>query len=175
MCLAKSNDTSGAATFRADADAPSPCCRRLHFESESFKGCVVVWVQGLPNSPPDLFANRNRKSSITVQGVFRRPSGLDDICTGQEFSRAPTNLPPKWLVESVLIKVESVPRPLPAPTQCHPPPKPLAQTYDVPTPPLLARADCPRGWSQWLMESDFMKIPSSCYITLTPLPPPPNN
>jgi len=92
-------------TNLADGAVPLNIGRRLHFESESFKGCVVVWVQGLPNSPPDLFANRNRKSSITVQGVFRRPSGLDDICTGQEFSRAPTNLPPKWLVESVLIKI----------------------------------------------------------------------
>ena len=84
------------------------CYRRVQFETDTFKGCAVLWVQGLANAPPDLFANRARKTSLTVQGVFKRPCGLDDVCTGQEFSRTPVNLPAKWLVESVLIKVASL-------------------------------------------------------------------
>lgn len=89
----------------ADGQVPLNTGRRLHFETDSFKGCAVLWVQGLPSSPSDLFSNRNRKTSITVQGRFKRPSGLEDICTGQEFSRTPVNLPARWLVDSVLVKI----------------------------------------------------------------------
>lgn len=41
---------------------------------------------------------------MTVQGRFRRPVPLDDLVTGQEFSRV-ENLPAAWLVEGVLLKI----------------------------------------------------------------------
>ena len=48
---------------------------------------------------------QRRKTSITVQGRFKQACGLEDIISGQEFDRPAVNLPAKWLVESVLIKV----------------------------------------------------------------------
>ena len=78
----------------------------MEFETEAFKGRAVIWVQGLQTAPPDLFTGHQRKTSITIQGRFKQSAGLDDIVTGQEFSRPAVNLPAKWLVESVLIKVK---------------------------------------------------------------------
>jgi hypothetical protein len=40
-----------------------------------------------------------------MQGSFKRPLLLDDVVTGQEFLRTPKNLPARWLVDTVLIKV----------------------------------------------------------------------
>lgn len=76
----------------------------MEFETENFKGGAVIWVKGLGSAPPDLFAGQRRKTSITIQGRFKAPAGLDDIVTGQEFSRPAIYLPAKWLVESVLVK-----------------------------------------------------------------------
>ena len=80
----------------------------MDFETDAFKGRAVIWVQGLRSAPPDLFTGQHRKTSITIQGRFKQPAGLDDVVTGQEFSRPAVNLPAKWLVESVLIKVWSL-------------------------------------------------------------------
>ena len=79
-------------------------CRPVEFETDLFKGVAVIWVQGLESTPPDLFAGKNRKTSVTFQGRFKEPAGFDDVVTGQEFGRPAVNLPAKWLVESVLIK-----------------------------------------------------------------------
>ncbi|KAK9803895.1 hypothetical protein WJX72_002783 [[Myrmecia] bisecta] len=79
--------------------------RPIQFESELFKGCVLINVAGLSTAPADLFQGKRRKTSLTVQGRFKQPLGFDDVLTGQEFNRAPTNLPGKWLVETVLMKM----------------------------------------------------------------------
>lgn len=79
--------------------------RRLEVETELFKGAAVIWVQGLSSAPKDLFVGQRRKTSITVQGRFKQACRLEDIITGQEFARPAVNLPAKWLVESVLVKV----------------------------------------------------------------------
>lgn len=84
-----------------------PGCRRIYFETDLFKGCVVIWAVGLPSTPPGLFRGQKRKTSITIQGQFRRPLPLDDVVTGQEFLRRPKNLPAMWLVETVLIRVRA--------------------------------------------------------------------
>ena len=39
------------------------------------------------------------------QGRFKRPLSLEDTITGQDFSRPAVNLPAKWLLETVLVKV----------------------------------------------------------------------
>lgn len=70
-----------------------------------FKGCAVIWAQGLPSSPDGLFEGKRRKTSITMQGRFKRELAFDDVVTGQEFARPAQNLPAKWLVETVLIRV----------------------------------------------------------------------
>ena len=88
----------------------SPCWvlprRRIEFETDLFKGCaVVVWVLGVPSAPSDLFEGQRRKTAITVQGRFKRELSAEEVVTGQEFGRQPKNLPAKWLVETVLVKV----------------------------------------------------------------------
>ena len=44
---------------------------------------------------------------MSVQGRFKRPVSFEDLVTGQEFARPPRNLPAKWLVEKVLIRVRA--------------------------------------------------------------------
>ena len=85
-------------------------CRRVEFETPLFQGCAVVWVAGLPSAPKGLFEGRRRKTSITIQGRFKRELAFDDVVTGQEFARPAQNLPAKWLVETVLIRVEPAPQ-----------------------------------------------------------------
>ncbi len=80
-------------------------CRRIEFETPLFKGCAVIWAQGLPTTPEGLFEGQRRKTSITIQGRFKRELDFEDVVTGQEFGRPAQNLPAKWLVETVLIKV----------------------------------------------------------------------
>lgn len=41
--------------------------RRIEFETDLFKGCVVVWVGGLSSAPPGLFKGQRRRTSIAVQ------------------------------------------------------------------------------------------------------------
>jgi Protein of unknown function (DUF1769) len=48
---------------------------------------------------------KKRKSRLTVQGKFKRPMRFNDVVTGQVLSRPAKNLPAKWLVEQVLVKV----------------------------------------------------------------------
>ena len=62
-------------------------------------------MKGLSSSPKDLFTGHRRQTCIMVQGRFKQPLSLDDVITGQEFCRPAVNLPGKWLVESVLVKV----------------------------------------------------------------------
>lgn len=71
-----------------------------------FKGSIVIWIRGLQTSREDLFGKKQRRSSLTIQGQFKKDVNLDDLCTGQEFFRPARNLPAQWLVESVLIKVK---------------------------------------------------------------------
>ena len=80
-------------------------CRRIEFETPLFKGCAVIWAAGLPSAPEGLFEGRRRKTSITMQGRFKQELAFEDVVTGQEFARPARNLPAKWLVETVLIKV----------------------------------------------------------------------
>lgn len=76
----------------------------IEFESEGFVGRAAIWVKGLPSSPPDLFKGKRRRSRLSIQGRFLKRTCMEDVITGQEFSRA-TNLPAKWLVDQVLIKL----------------------------------------------------------------------
>ncbi|BDA45975.1 probable phosphatidylinositol 3,4,5-trisphosphate-dependent Rac exchanger protein at N-terminal half [Coccomyxa sp. Obi] len=79
--------------------------RRIEFETDLFRGCAVIWAQGLGSSPEGLFAGERRKTSITVQGRFKQDCSVEDIVSGQEFVRQPKNLPAMWLVDKVLIKL----------------------------------------------------------------------
>jgi hypothetical protein len=67
---------------------------------------VLVWIKGLESTSDAAFVGgTKRKTVFRLQGRFKRAVGVQDLVTGPEFSRAPKNLPVKWLVESVLIKV----------------------------------------------------------------------
>ena len=86
-------------------------CRRIEFETPLFKGCAVIWAQGLPSTPKGLFDGKRRKTSITIQGRFKQELAFEDVVTGQEFGRPAQNLPAKWLVETVLIKARALQAP----------------------------------------------------------------
>ena len=86
-------------------------CRRIEFETPLFKGCAVIWAQGLPSTPKGLFEGKRRKTSITIQGRFKQELAFEDVVTGQEFGRPAQNLPAKWLVWTMVIKA----RPLQGP------------------------------------------------------------
>ena len=89
-----------------DRSGTGPCaCRRIHFETDLFVGCAVVWARGVPSAPARLFEGQRRRTVMAVQGRFKRPVAVEDLVTGQEFARPPKNLPAKWLVEKVLIRV----------------------------------------------------------------------
>ncbi|KAK9907705.1 hypothetical protein WJX75_008523 [Coccomyxa subellipsoidea] len=79
--------------------------RRIEFETEVFRGCVVISAKGLSSSPDGLFAGERRKTSITIQGCFKADLAVEEVVTGQEFERRPKNLPAMWLVEKVLIRL----------------------------------------------------------------------
>lgn len=80
-------------------------CRPIRFETDLFTGCAVIWVRGLPSAPPGLFEKRRRRTSITVQGRFRKPLALDDALSGQEFARPAVHLPAARLVDAILARV----------------------------------------------------------------------
>ncbi|KAK9834527.1 hypothetical protein WJX74_003723 [Apatococcus lobatus] len=89
----------------------NPCCIPINstspvdVETDQFKGRLSIWIQGLDTSPPDLFQGKRRKTAIVIQGTFKEPLLYEDVLTGQEFGRTPTNLPARWLVDSVLLKL----------------------------------------------------------------------
>lgn len=53
--------------------------RRIEFETEVFRGCVVISAKGLSSSPDGLFAGERRKTSITIQ-VWERTSNIVPNC-----------------------------------------------------------------------------------------------
>lgn len=71
-----------------------------------FSGRACMWVRGLPGTPAAeaMFVGRQRRTLFSVQGRFRQAVPVDDLVTGQQFSRL-QGLPPAWLVEGVLFKV----------------------------------------------------------------------
>lgn len=79
--------------------------RPIRISSPSFEGQAVIYIKGLPSSPPNLFEGSKRKSMIAVQGRFQQEFPLDQLFTGQDFRRPARNLPPAWLVNSVLLRV----------------------------------------------------------------------
>ena len=63
----------------------------------------MLHVRGLPSSDDSLFAAFKRRSHVVVQGRFKRPLGVSEALTGQEFGRAFEKLPAMWLVEHGLL------------------------------------------------------------------------
>lgn len=41
--------------------------RRIEFETDLFRGCAVIWVDGVASTPAGLFSGQRRKTSITIQ------------------------------------------------------------------------------------------------------------
>jgi len=74
------------------------------FETELFEGRAMLWVAGLPSSPAGLFKGRQRKTSLVVQGRFKRQLPYCDVFTGQEFFRPLLDLPAKWMI-NVLLRI----------------------------------------------------------------------
>lgn len=80
-------------------------CRPIHFEGSLFVGKAMLWTKGVPSQPKHLFKGQRRKSSVTIQGRFKRPVVMRHFVTGPEFTRPFVNLPAKWFVEGVLLRV----------------------------------------------------------------------
>ena len=68
----------------------------------------MLWTKGLSTQPKHLFHGQRRKSSFTVQGRFKRPVVMNHLVTGPEFTRAFVNLPARWFMENVLMRVGTV-------------------------------------------------------------------
>jgi hypothetical protein len=75
----------------------------IHFETEAFVGKAMLHVRGLPSSDDALFAAFKRRSHVVVQGRFKKPLGVAEALTGQEFGRPFEKLPAMWLVEHGLL------------------------------------------------------------------------
>lgn len=86
---------------------PTNTGRPVHFEGDLFTGKAILWTKGVPSQPKHLFKGQRRKSSITVQGRFKRPVVMSHFVTGPEFTRPFVNLPAKWFVEGVLLRIAS--------------------------------------------------------------------
>lgn len=86
---------------------PTNTGRPISFEGSLFVGKAVLWTKGVPSQPRHLFKGQRRKSSITVQGRFKRPVVMSHFVTGPEFTRPFVNLPAKWFVEGVLLRIAS--------------------------------------------------------------------
>ena len=81
------------------------CARPVKFETPLFKGGAVFWINHTPTTSSDVFRGVKRKSVTVIQGRFQRPVCMDDLITGEEFGRPLAYLPPKWLVQNVLVRV----------------------------------------------------------------------
>ena len=84
-------------------------CRPINFEGCLFVGKAMLWTKGVPTEPRHLFQGQRRKSSITVQGRFKRPVVMNHFVAGPEFTRPFVNLPAQWFVEGVLLRVRLLP------------------------------------------------------------------
>lgn len=113
-------DNASACSWNPCQNPPSLCItivsqsriaspRAIHFEGSLFSGMATLWTKGVPSQPKHLFKGQRRKSSITVQGRFKRPVVMSHFVTGPEFTRPFVNLPAKWFVEGVLLRVSSAP------------------------------------------------------------------
>ncbi|KAA6424912.1 MAG: hypothetical protein FRX49_05086 [Trebouxia sp. A1-2] len=58
--------------------------RPIYFDGNLFTGCAMLWTKGVPSQPEHLFHGQRRKSSITVQGRFKRPVVMSHLVTGPE-------------------------------------------------------------------------------------------
>lgn len=86
---------------------PTNTGRAIPFEGSMFTGCAMLWTKGAPSQPKHLFSGQRRKSSITIQGRFKRPVVMNHLVTGPEFTRGFVNLPARWFVEGVLMRIAS--------------------------------------------------------------------
>lgn len=69
------------------------------FESDLFVGKVLIRIKGVDETTDaTYFANRERKTQVVWQGRFLRDDlRLDDIATGQSYTRPLRLKPPAWI------------------------------------------------------------------------------
>ena len=65
----------------------------------------MVFARGVPGAPAEIFSGKRRKSHVLVQGRFKQPVNMAQLVTGQEFFAPGKNLPPRWIVDNVLLSV----------------------------------------------------------------------
>lgn len=78
-------------------------------DNHLFKGKVFLVVAGLPDSPVDFFASKNRLFEVVVQGQFKEATPYSSVYNGQVFKKPFRNLPPKWMIRilvSLLSKIQ---------------------------------------------------------------------
>lgn len=85
---------SSSAPPRVNAQKP------FHFATRGFEGRAVLWVAGLPSSPPEAFEGRKRRTMMVVQGRFTRPLSFDGASFAQRrvrsrIGREPAVIPAK--------------------------------------------------------------------------------
>jgi hypothetical protein len=96
---ARSTDDSDISCLRSNTGRP------MEVESNLFKGRMLLWTKGLKTTPEGLFDRQRRKSAITLQGRFKQRLEMENVVSGPEFERPYQNLPARWFVEGVLLRI----------------------------------------------------------------------
>mmetsp|Transcript_10687 Transcript_10687/g.19354 ORF Transcript_10687/g.19354 Transcript_10687/m.19354 type:complete len:278 (-) Transcript_10687:138-971(-) len=104
-CPTTTSFTTEDDTQSLPLNSTAPCVR---FHSELFEGWAQLWVAGLPAEEPSRDKRRleGRLTLFTVSGRFKQETPVSDIYTGQEYSRALTNVPGAWVVNSAIAAVK---------------------------------------------------------------------
>ena len=96
----------------SSSDDDDSCCIRVGtptpFETEIFRGCLVLRASGLPTSEERQFEGMKRKLQLVVQGQFTQDVKYSELIAGEEFSRPFTHPPSDWLVGLFLFVARNV-------------------------------------------------------------------
>lgn len=75
----------------------------IEFESDVFKGRVMVHIRNLPSTIESLFTGKKRMFQIAVQGRVKRRVRVSSLCTGIEFHATLKDNPAaEWIAQQML-------------------------------------------------------------------------
>ena len=74
----------------------------FEFDGPLFKGRAALRAFGVGNHQGGYFDGRKRRMQLLVQGHFKRELRMDEVQTGQEFSRPLLRLPARWLITACM-------------------------------------------------------------------------
>lgn len=87
---------------------PQKLLSEFDIETDLFIGKAYLLLADLPDSPSEYFKKKNRKFQSVVQGRFRQRLPFSSVNTGQIFSKALKNLPPKWVLTAAMAMMSRI-------------------------------------------------------------------